>query len=64
MNDTRTSRAPIIWRRSSRTSRHLAAVVVALTVAVGVLNATPVVSHADSAPANPSDRKTPATGFQ
>ena len=30
-------------------------------VAVGVLNATPVVAHADSAPANPSDSRTPPT---
>ena len=33
----------------------------ALIVAVGVLNATPVVAHADSAPANPSDSRTPLT---
>ena len=44
-----------------RTSSHIAAVVVTLTTAVGLLNATPVVSHADSAPANPSDPKTPVT---
>ena len=61
MNDSTSSRARAILVRGSRAHRYLATVVVTLTMAVGMFQATPVVAYADSAPANPSDPKTPVT---